>query len=60
MSARVLSAAPIVLYFGLLLINPEYVEPLTTTTLGRFILIGAAVSVAMGYFILSSMADVDI
>jgi tight adherence protein B len=60
MSARVLSAAPVVLYFGLLLIDPEYVEPLTTTGLGRFILIGAAVSVVMGYFILSSMADVDI
>jgi len=60
MSARVLAAAPVVLYFGLLLINPEYVEPLTTTTLGRFLLIGAAVSVSIGYFILSSMADVDI
>jgi Flp pilus assembly protein TadB len=59
MSARVLAAAPVVLYFGLLLINPEYVDPLTTTTLGRFFLIGAAISVTIGYFILSSMADVD-
>jgi tight adherence protein B len=59
MSARVLAAAPVVLYFGLLLINPEYVEPLTTTPLGRFFLIGAAISVTIGYFILSSMADVD-
>lgn len=59
MSARVLAAAPVVLYFGLLLINPEYVDPLTSTTLGRFFLIGAATSVTIGYFILSSMADVD-
>jgi tight adherence protein B len=59
MSARVLAAAPVVLYFGLLLINPEYVDPLTTTSLGRFFLIGAAISVTIGYFILSSMADVD-
>ena len=58
-SARVLAAAPVVVYFGLLLLNPKYVEPLTTTDLGRFMLVGAAVSVALGYWILMSMADVD-
>lgn len=59
MSARVLAAAPVVVYFGLLLINPAYVEPLTTTGLGRAMLSGAAVSVLLGYWILTSMADVD-
>jgi tight adherence protein B len=59
MSARVLAAAPVVVYFGLLLLNPEYVEPLTTTGLGRAMLIGAAISVVLGYWILTSMADVD-
>lgn len=59
MSARVLAAAPVVVYFGLLLLNPEYVEPLTTTSLGRAFLIGAAISVTLGYWLLSSMADVD-
>jgi tight adherence protein B len=58
-SARVLAAAPVVVYFGLLLLNPEYVEPLTTTGLGRAMLIGAAISVTIGYWILTSMADVD-
>jgi tight adherence protein B len=59
MSARVLAAAPVVVYFGLLLLNPEYVEPLTTTGLGRAFLIGAAISATLGYWILTSMADVD-
>ncbi len=59
MSARVLAAAPVVVYFGLLLLNPEYVEPLTATSLGRAFLIGAAVSATLGYWILTSMADVD-
>lgn len=59
MSARVLAAAPVVVYFGLLLLNPEYVEPLTSTSLGRAFLIGAAISATLGYWILTSMADVD-
>ena len=59
MSARVLAAAPVVVYFGLLLLNPAYVEPLTTTGLGRAMLIGAAISATLGYWILTSMADVD-
>ena len=59
MSARVLAAAPVVVYFGLLLLNPEYVEPLTTTGLGRAMLSVAAASVVIGYWILTSMADVD-
>lgn len=59
MSARVLAAAPVVVYFGLLLLNPAYVEPLTTTGLGRIMLVGAAISATVGYWILTSMADVD-
>lgn len=59
MSARVLAAAPAVVYFGLLLLNPAYVEPLTTTALGKAMLIGAAISATIGYWILTSMADVD-
>jgi tight adherence protein B len=59
LSARVLAAAPVVVYFGLLLLNPEYVEPLTTTGLGRMMLVGAAISATLGYWILTSMADVD-
>ena len=59
MSARVLAAAPVVVYFGLLLLNPAYVEPLTTTGLGRMMLVGAAISATVGYWILTSMADVD-
>jgi tight adherence protein B len=59
MSARVLASAPAVVYFGLLLINPEFVEPLTTTPLGRVLLTVAATQAVVGYWILTKMADVD-
>lgn len=58
-SARVLSAAPVVVYLGLLLVNPDYVEPLTTTGLGRAMLAVGVAAVSIGYWILMSMADVD-
>lgn len=58
-SARVLSAAPVVVYLGLLLINPAYVEPLTTTGFGKAMLAFGAGSVVVGYWLLMSMADVD-
>jgi tight adherence protein B len=59
MSARVLASAPAVVYFGLLLINPEFVEPLTTTGLGKIILTVATILAITGYWILTAMADVD-
>lgn len=59
MSARVLASAPAVVYFGLLLIDPEFVEPLTTTGLGRAILTVATVLAVIGYWIMTKMADVD-
>ncbi len=58
-SARVLAAAPVAVYFGLLLVNPEYVKPLTATGIGRAILGMAAASVAIGYWLLMAMSDVD-
>lgn len=59
LSAKILSALPVVVYFGLLLVNPEYVAPLTNTSVGRVILGAAAVSALFGYLILMRLADVD-
>jgi len=59
LSARVLAAAPVVVYLGLLVADPEYVQPLTAETIGRVILVAAAAFVSMGYWLLMRIADVD-
>jgi tight adherence protein B len=59
MSARVLASLPVVVYFGLAAVAPDFVEPLTTTTPGKAMLIFAAVSVLLGYFIMMQIADID-
>lgn len=59
LSGRILSLLPVVVYFGLLLISPDYVQPLTQTGLGRILLIVAAVMVTIGYFLMMQIADVD-
>ncbi|HEU4643169.1 MAG TPA: type II secretion system F family protein [Gemmatimonadaceae bacterium] len=59
LSAKILSALPVVVYFGLLIVNAEYVAPLTNTSVGRIILGGAAISALFGYLILMRLADVD-
>ncbi|HEX6533495.1 MAG TPA: type II secretion system F family protein [Gemmatimonadaceae bacterium] len=59
LSAKILSALPVVVYFGLLIVNPEYVAPLTGTPTGRVMLGAAAVSALFGYVVLMKLADVD-
>lgn len=59
LSAKILSALPVVVYFGLLIVNPEYVAPLTGTPMGRVMLGAAAVSALFGYVVLMKLADVD-
>jgi tight adherence protein B len=59
MSARVLVALPIVLFLGLNLVAPEFMRPLIETDTGKTMLIGAAISVALGYMVLMKIADID-
>jgi tight adherence protein B len=59
MSARVLVALPIVLFLGLNLIAPDFMRPLIETDTGKTMLIGAAISVALGYMVLMKIADID-
>lgn len=59
LSARVLASAPVVVYLGLLAVDKEYVQPLTGEGLGRLMLVAAALSVGIGYWILMQLADID-
>jgi tight adherence protein B len=59
LSGRILSLLPVVVYLGLTLIAPDYVKPLTTTGIGRVMLMVGAVMVVIGYFLMMQIADVD-
>lgn len=59
-SAKFLALMPVVVFIALRFFNRTFVEPLTTQTAGRLMLLGAGISVAMGYWVMMRIADVDI
>ena len=59
LSARFLAVLPVVVFGVLSLFNPTFFDPMLSG-FGRTILIGAAISVAVGYMIMMRIADVDI
>ena len=60
MSAIVLSLLPVLLFFGVVLLNPDYLSPLWVTPLGRVLLIYAILSMVFGYIVLRRMGSIDI
>ena len=60
LSARVLAAMPVVMFAVLSVISADYTRSLLTTDTGRLSLVYAAVSVAVGYAIMSKIADVEL
>lgn len=55
-SGVVLTALPIVMLIGVQFLNPEFLEPLFETTLGRFLLVGSGIQLLVGSFWLSRLA----
>ena len=60
MSAKFLAVLPVLVFLLLGALNPGFMAPLTQEQAGRFILMGAAVSVVAGYMVMMKIADVDI
>jgi tight adherence protein B len=61
LSAKFLAILPVIVFFVLSLFNPDFFDPLTAEgSIGRLVLIGAAISVGIGYMIMMKIADVDI
>jgi len=61
LSARFLAILPVVVFGVLSLFNPVFFEPMTREgSVGRVVLLGAAISVVVGYMIMMKIADVDI
>jgi tight adherence protein B len=60
MSAKVLASLPLAVVLLISVMNKAFIEPLFTTAFGHKLLIYAACSVAVGYFVMSKIADVDL
>jgi tight adherence protein B len=59
-TGRVLAMLPVIAFFALSYLNRSMMAPMLTTTTGRLVLLYAAGSIAVGYFVLMKIADIDI
>jgi len=59
MSAKVLASLPLAVVLLISVINPDFVRPLIDTPMGHKLLIYSACSVAVGYVVMSRIANVD-
>ncbi|MGH7718756.1 MAG: type II secretion system F family protein [Gemmatimonadaceae bacterium] len=60
LSARILSALPIVVFFAIFMLNPDFMRPMLEQGIGRVLLIIGGASVILGYFTMSRIANIDI
>jgi tight adherence protein B len=58
--ALVIGVLPFGISVIVALLNPSYLEPLVTTTIGLFLLIGALILMGIGIYILTKMVDVKV
>ncbi|MEJ7810134.1 MAG: type II secretion system F family protein [Gemmatimonadaceae bacterium] len=59
MSARLLAMLPVGVFFGLSYIVPDFTQPFVASRVGQMMLIGAGLSVVIGYMIMMKIADID-
>lgn len=60
LSARFLAVLPVLLFFTLSAVNPTFMAPFRTSSAGHILLMIAAASVIVGYFVLMKIADIDV
>jgi tight adherence protein B len=60
MSAKVLASLPFAVVLLITVLNPDFIRPLFQTSTGHKIMAYAGVSVALGYLVMSKIADVDL
>ena len=60
LSARILSALPLVVFSLISLINPGFIKPMLEADIGPYFLWAAVVSVMLGYWWMMKIADIDI
>lgn len=59
LSAYILTALPFVVAFAVSSLSPDYMKPLFTTELGHSMIAYCLVSMALGFFIMMRIADLD-
>jgi tight adherence protein B len=60
LSARILAALPILVFLGMTLVNPGFVNPMLKQTAGQIMLVLAGVSVVLGYLVMVRIANIDV
>jgi tight adherence protein B len=60
LSARILGALPFVVFGMVNLLNPGFMKPMMDTAYGPWVFFGATCSVAMGYWIMMQIADIEV
>jgi tight adherence protein B len=60
LSARILAALPVLVFLGMLVVNPSFVNPMLQRPAGQLMLVLAGVSVAIGYLVMVRIADIDV
>jgi len=55
-SKRVLLALPVIVFFGLNLLNPDYMRPMYKTSIGQMMLIMSVVSMFIGSWVMNKMS----
>jgi len=60
MSAIILSLLPVALFFGLALLNRDFLSPLWLTPTGRLLLLYGGISVIVGFLVLRRVGQIDI
>jgi tight adherence protein B len=60
LSARILGALPFVVFGMVNLLNPGFMRPMLDTSYGPWVFLAAGLSVAMGYWIMMQIADIEI
>lgn len=59
LSARLLAFLPVVVFFALSMISPEFIGAFTASRIGQLMLLGATVSVITGYSIMMKIANIE-
>ena len=55
-SKRILVALPILMFFGLNLLNPEYMDPMYSTVQGNWMLVGVVLSMSLGMWVMNRLS----
>jgi tight adherence protein B len=60
MARWIVSALPVVLLLAISALNPEYVAPLFSNTVGQVLLVGAAIMVVAGSLVIKRIVDIKV